>query len=61
MKYILIVNLEAECFNDPKFKIESNNDGDLVFFNSIRQAENYAKNQGFNKYEVYKKVIDKKH
>lgn len=60
MVYILIINLDAECFNDPKVEIELNYDGDLIVFNSEEDAVNYAEEQGIPEYEIYQKVREKK-
>lgn len=60
MVYILIINLDAECFNDPKVEIELNYDGDLIVFNSEENAVNYAEEQGIPEYEIYQKVREKK-
>ena len=59
MSYILIINLDAECFNDPKVEVELNYDGDLIIFETEQDAINYAEEQNLQEYEVYKKVHKK--
>jgi hypothetical protein len=59
MSYILIINLDAECFNDPKVEVELNYDGDLIIFETEQEAINYAEEQNLENYEVYKKIYKK--
>jgi len=59
MSYILIINLDAECFNDPKVEVELDCDGDLIIFETEQDAINYAEEQNLENYEVYKKIYKK--
>ncbi len=57
-KYIIIDNLDAECFNDPKEQILQDANGDTVDFDSIDQAINWGIESRVPKFTVYKKVSE---
>ncbi len=56
MMYIIIEILDTECFNDAKYAIHTNSDGQIIEYNSIADAKQCAAEDCILNFDIYKKV-----
>jgi hypothetical protein len=54
-KFVIIIHLDKECFNDPEFEIYTDSNGDIIEFNSIDEAKEQAIDSMIHKFIVCEK------